>query len=62
MWYYVITRIRGDLHIQGKYKTRDAAERRADKIQGGETHVFKSMSSEPEKVIQEFRDDEIRRL
>jgi len=46
----------------GPYKQKDSAENRADKIQGGETHVFASLSNDPEEVEREFRGELIRRL
>ena len=61
--YYVIVRRGGDLQIQGVgYKTRDAAERRADAIQGGETHVFATYETDKNRVLSEFRDEELAKL
>ena len=62
MFYHVINVFKGSYSVQGTYKARDSAQRRADSIQGGETHVFKSPTREPEKALEEFREEEVKKL
>ena len=62
MQYYVIVRYKGSLSIEGAYKSKDAADKRADSITGGEVSIFSSLLKDPEKVLQEFRDEEVRVL
>lgn len=53
---------RGQISTHGPYKRRPSAERRADRIQGGETHVFASFNRDAKEAIQDYRDDQVRRL
>lgn len=62
MNFWVMNIFKGEIRADGPYRQKDSAERRADKIEGGETHVFASLSSDPEVAIQEFRDNMVRRL
>lgn len=62
MWYHVINCYQGRYSNEGTYKHHDSAERRADGVQGGETSVFGTFTSDPKEAIQEFRDEEIKRL
>lgn len=60
MWYYVINVHRGEPSVEGQYKSRDAAQHRVDKIQGGETHIFASFNSDPRQALSEWRDEQVR--
>lgn len=62
MWYHVITRNRGSLAIMGSYKTSSAAEARLDKVAGGESVIFASYNRDPNVVLAEFRDAEVKSL
>lgn len=62
MFYYVINIYKGNYSIEGKYRQRDSAERRADNIYGGETHVFASFSTDPAIVLDEFKAEQIGKL
>jgi hypothetical protein len=62
MWYHVINRNKGNLSIMGSYKTSKAAENRLDNVFGGESYMFASYSREPETVLREFRDAEVKTI
>jgi len=62
MWYYVVNLYKGSYSLEGKYKRRDSADRRTEKIQGGETSVFASYSEDPRVVVEEFKAEEVGRL
>ena len=58
--FYVISKYKGNLSIQGSYKSKKAAEHRVDGIKGGEVSLFETEELDPEKVLKEFRDIELR--
>ena len=62
MNYAVIVRFKGNLGVHGIYKTRDAAQKRADRITGGEVHIMKTYSTDENQVLSEFRSEEVRAL
>lgn len=62
MNYYVVQDIGGSLVVYGPYKSERARDNRYDKTKGGEVHKFSTFTSDSEKVKQEFRDEEVRRL
>ena len=62
MWYWVIQRVKGQIYAHGPYRTEKAAENRVEKVSGGEVHLFRSLSSNAEAAVQEFKDEEIRKL
>lgn len=61
-YYHVINIYQGNYSVQGTYKSRDSAERRSDRITGGETHVFESQTPEPSQAIYEFRQAELKKI
>ena len=62
MYYWVIQEIRGRINAIGPYRSSEAARNRMDRTIGGEVHLFRSLESEPQKAIADFRDEYIRRL
>lgn len=62
MYYYVINYCKGHYSIDGSYKQQDSADRRAERIEGGETHVFASLSPDVETALEEFKDEQVRRI
>ncbi len=61
MNYYVIQEIRGSTFCHGPYRSEEARDKRADKVEGGEIHNFNSFSDDPEKVKQEYQDEIVNR-
>jgi len=59
MLYYVLQELRGNTYIHGPYKSEQARDRRFDKVRGGEVYKFNSLSSELERVRQEFNDERL---
>lgn len=54
MYHYVMQVIKGTVIAHGPYKSSEAAQNRYDKVRGGEVHMFKSYSPDPQDAIQEF--------
>lgn len=62
MFFWVFNNFNGSWR-KDRYKSKDAAQNRADKIEGGETRVWgPTYESDPERAFSEFRDEEIRQL
>ena len=57
MSHWVIQNIRGSYIAYGPYKTPEAAANRYEKTTGGEIRLWESLEDNPEKVIQEVKDD-----
>lgn len=53
-FYWVVQVIGGQPSFNGPYRTRKAAELRADRIQGGEVHVMRSWTDNPQLARDEF--------
>lgn len=62
MYHYVMQVIGGRVVAHGAYKSSKAAENRYDRVEGGEIHLFRSDNPDAQQAIQEFRDEEMRRL
>ena len=59
MNYWVIQVYKGEIRAIGPYKSEDACHNRYQKMHGGEVFEFRSQSSDPKEVIQEFKYDRI---
>ena len=59
MNYWVIQVYKGEVRAVGPYKSEKACRNRYDKIQGGEIFEFRSDSTIPSEVIDEFKSDRI---
>lgn len=57
MNYWVIQDLRGRISAIGPYKSREARDRRLEKTTGGEVSAFRSLETDPELVIQEYKDE-----
>ena len=57
MNYWVIQVYKGEYRAVGPYKSEEACHNRYDNIQGGEIFEYRSQSSDPEEVIDEFKAD-----
>lgn len=60
MNYWVIQVVRGNYYAYG-YKSYKAAENRFNKVLGGEVYLHQSMESDPQKAVDEFKSQQIRR-
>ena len=56
-YWWVVQEIRGTRRFEGPYRTRTAAERRLERIQGGEVSLFRSWSRDVGEVEQEYLDE-----
>jgi len=59
MYYWVMHVVSGDVYAIGPYKSREAAENRLGKVQGGQADVFKSWESEPTKAIDDYKSEKL---
>ena len=57
MKYWVIQDLRGRISAIGPYASQSARDKRLAKITGGEVHAFRSLETDPESVIQEYKDE-----
>ncbi len=63
MNWFVVNLYKGNYSIQGVYKSHEAAQRRCDAIQGGQTSVFGPLELDnPEDAIRKFREEELKTL
>lgn len=60
MYYHVINVSKGNVTSQGVYKSKDSANARADKVFGGQTHVFGPLpTTDPIEGIRLFKKEAI---
>jgi len=63
VFFFVINLYKGNYSVQGVYKSKDAAQKRCDAIQGGQTSVFGPLEKDnPEDAIRRFREEELKSL
>ena len=62
MYYWVIQEIRGRINAIGPYRSSEAARNRMDKTSGGEVHLFRSLENDPQRAINDFKDERIKTL
>jgi len=55
IYYFVMQTYKGQVFAHGPYKTRAAAERRRDKVQGGEIVVYQTFTPDPQQAIRDFK-------
>jgi len=59
MNFWVIQDLRGVISAIGPYKSQSARDNRLEKIRGGEVSAFRSLETEPKRVISEYKDERI---
>ncbi len=62
MFYWVIHRVSNNLIPHGPWRTEDSRDKAFERSKGGEIHKFNNFTEDPEKTIEEFRAEEIKRL
>lgn len=60
LWHHVINVLGGRYDHLGSYRSHDSADRRASNVQGGETSVFATYTTDPVEAVQEFKAEEMR--